>query len=140
MQSTAKWVDGLKSIVGNGRKHSLVIDVPESNNGTDHGPTALELVGMGLAGCISTIFAIVAANSGLVFSGLNVTVDAEKSDGSPTITAARAKVTIVSAEPEERIRRVLDKTMKTCPVGLLYEKAGVEIGVELTVTEPAVAA
>ena len=42
-----------------------------------------------------------------------------------------AVVTVDSDEPEEKLQRVLQKTMQVCPVGRLYEKAGIEIGTQL---------
>jgi uncharacterized OsmC-like protein len=128
MKSTSQWVDGFKSFVDNGRKHAIAIDLPENQNGSDLGATALELAVMALSGCISTIFAVVASNSNLAFSSLKVVVDAGK--GEKTIESAGAKV-YVKTDDEKKAARVLEKTMGLCPVGLLYEKAGVQIKTEL---------
>jgi uncharacterized OsmC-like protein len=95
------------------------------------GPTALELAVMGLAGCISTIWAIVAKNSRVSYSKIIVELTAEKPDNEPTITEAKAVVSIASEEDDAKLKRTLDKTMKACPVGQLYEKAGVEIKTEI---------
>lgn len=48
-------------------------------------------------------------------------------------TAARAVVTADSDEPREKLQRTLDRTMSACPVGKLYEKAGILIQTQLTV-------
>jgi hypothetical protein len=45
----------------------------------------------------------------------------------------RALVTVVSAEPREKLQRMLDKTMDACPVGRLYEKAGIAVQTQLIV-------
>ena len=36
-----------------------------------------------------------------------------------------------SDEPEDKLQRVLEKTMQVCPAGRLYEKAGIGIGTQL---------
>ena len=114
----------------------MVLDLPGAKGGDDLGPTALELVVMALSGCISTIWAIVATNSKVSYEKLTVVVDADKPDDQPTITAVRAEVTVVSGEPREKLQRTLDKTMAACPVGQLYEKAGIAIQLTLNVEGP----
>lgn len=132
MKSNSRLTAGrFQCIVDNDRHHGLVLDLPEGKGGNDFAPTALELVVMGLSGCISTIWAVVAKNSRLSYRSIEVVVDAEMPDGAPTITGAKAVVTVDSDEPEEKLQRVLEKTMQVCPVGRLYEKAGIEIGTQL---------
>ena len=57
MKSRAKWVENSKNYVDDGRGHGTVLDLP---SGDDTGPTALELSVMSYAGCIVTIFKLVA--------------------------------------------------------------------------------
>lgn len=134
MKSTARLAeDCYMSVVDNGRHHGLVLDLPDAKGGDDLGPTALELAVMALSGCISTIFAIVANNSNVHYHKFTVDLDAEKPDDAPTITAVSGKVYVQSKDDKDKIQRVLDKTMKACPVGRLYEKAGVEVDLSLEV-------
>ncbi|HUI71376.1 MAG TPA: OsmC family protein [Spirochaetia bacterium] len=134
MKSTSKHVSQCyQSIVDNDRHHGVVLDLPGAKGGDDLGPTALELAVMALSGCISTIWAIVATNSQVSYERLVVEVEADKPDEQPTITAARAVVTVDSEEPQEKLQRTLDKTMKACPVGQLYEKAGIQVETKLVV-------
>jgi hypothetical protein len=51
------------------------------------------------------------------------------------ITAVSAVVIVVSGEPKEKLERTLSKTMAACPVGQLYEKAGVPVKTRLVVQE-----
>lgn len=132
MKATARLVEGcFQSIVDNDRHHGIVLDLPQTKEGDDLGPTALELAVMALAGCISTIWAIVAKNSKVSYSKIIVELTAEKPDNEPTITEAKAVVSIASDEDDAKLQRTLEKTMKACPVGQLYEKAGVEIESEI---------
>lgn len=136
MKSTATLVEGYKSTVDNGRSHGLVIDLPPAKKGTDLGPTALELCVMGLSGCISTIFSVVAKNSGLSFEGITVVVDADQPQGAPTITKATADVTVRSSESDDKVKRVFDKTLSACPVEKLFEQAGVSLEHNLVIEKP----
>jgi uncharacterized OsmC-like protein len=134
MKSTSKHVSQCyQSIVDNGRHHGVVLDLPGAKGGDDLGPTALELVVMALSGCVSTIWAVVATNSKVTYDRMLVEVEADKPDDQPTITAVRCVVTVESKEPREKLQRTLDKTMSTCPVGKLYEKAGIPMQVTLEV-------
>ena len=134
MKSTSKHVSQCyQSIVDNDRHHGVVLDLPGAKGGDDLGPTALELAVMALSGCISTIWAVVATNSKVSYDRLLVVVEADKPDDQPTITAVRGVVTVDSKEPREKLQRTLDKTMNTCPVGKLYEKAGIPMEIRLEV-------
>lgn len=128
MKSTTKWIEGFKSVADNGRNHEVIIDLPEDQGGTDTGPSALELTVLGLSGCVATIFAVVAKNSDLDFTSLKVDVNAEK--GKITIEKVDIKV-YVKADDHKLAEKVLKKTLKACPVGLIFEKAGIDIPTEL---------
>jgi len=127
IKSRAKLVEGFKSVIDNGRAHSVVTDLPEKLGGTDKGPTALELAVMGLAGCISTIFTLVAKKMKVQVEALEVEVEAEKPDTAATITSATVITKVKSPADEETIKKVYELTLKNCPVGVLFEKAGVKV-------------
>lgn len=130
MKATSEHTHGdYQSVVDNGRQHGLVLDLPPGQKGDDLGPTALELTGMSLAGCISTIWAKVAENSGVPYRKIEVEMDLSKEKG--TIGASEVVVRVDSDEDAGKLERVLDKTMRTCPVGRLFEQAGVEIDTTL---------
>ncbi len=127
MKVTSRHVTGCyQSVVDNGRNHGIVLDLPEGKSGDNVGPTALELAAMALAGCISTIWAVVAHNSNVSYRKLVVELELEQPDGAPTFTSSRAFVKVDSDEAQEKLERVLDKTMQACPVGRLFEQAGIE--------------
>lgn len=125
MQATSEHTHGdFQSVVDNGRRHGLVLDLPHGQDGEDLGPTALELTGMSLAGCISTIWAKVAENSGVSYRKIEVEMTLEKGD--TTISDSEALVRVDSDEDLDKLERILDKTMQVCPVGHLFEQAGVD--------------
>ncbi len=131
MIAKAELIDGYKFKIDNGRGHEVIIDLPESLKGANQGPTALDLMVMSLAGCISAVFAIVATNSGIQYIKLEVEVNADKPKNEKIIISAKAKVNIKSDAPKEKLERILKKTMDICPVSLIFEKAGIKIGTEL---------
>lgn len=124
MKSVATWNGGFQSTVTNERGHEIVVDLPVEQGGKDTGATALELAVMGLSGCVSTIFAMVAKNSGLEFESLRVEVNAKK--GPATIEGTEVTVFVKTSNPE-KAEVVLEKTLKVCPVGVLHDQAGVEM-------------
>jgi putative redox protein len=130
MKSVSTWIEGYQSKVTNERGHEVILDLPVEQGGKDVGATALELAVMGLSGCVSTIFAMVAKNSGLEFDSLSVDVTATKA--ADTIDSADIAVS-VKTDDADKASIVLDKTLKACPVGVLYEKAGVKITHKLVV-------
>lgn len=122
MKSKSVLIEGYQSVIDNGRNHSVVTDLPK---GTNLGASALELTVMSLAGCISTIFKTTAEKMRLNVDKVEVDMDAEK--GNDTISKVTYKVHVKSDASDEQLRKCLDLTLKNCPVGVLFEKAGVEI-------------
>lgn len=136
MKITSRHVTGCyQSVVDNGRNHGIVLDLPEGKKGDNVGPTALELAGMALAGCISTIWAVVANNSKVSYRKMVVELDLDKSDSDPTFTASRAIVKVDSEEDQEKLEKILKKTLDACPVGRLFEQAGITTDTTLQKTK-----
>ncbi len=136
MKAKAVSVEGFWLVVDNGRSHSIALDLPPSLGGTDKGPTALELTVMGLAGCVATIFNLMAKKTRLPLEGIRVEVEAEKLQDAKTITSAKIKATIITDAEKEKVDRVWKLTMENCPVGILFEKAGVKIEATYTIEKP----
>ena len=125
LHSTAKLVKDLRIAVDDGRAHSVCLDLPPEL-GSDKGPTALELGVMSYAGCLATIFALTAKKARVSLKDLEVEMEAVESEEAGTITEASFDITAKSDVPEERIQRIFKLTLENCPVGKLFEKAGVK--------------
>jgi uncharacterized OsmC-like protein len=125
LHSTAKLVENLRIAVDNGRAHSVCLDLPPEL-GTDRGPTALELGVMSYAGCIATIFALMAKKMRVHLKDLQVKMEAVKPDEAGTITEASFDILVKADAPEDRIQRIFELTKEHCAVGKLFEKAGVK--------------
>jgi len=109
----------------------MVIDLPEAKGGNNNGPTALELCVMSFSGCVGTIFAMVAEKMRISYSKLEVIVDAEQKNNAPTISDIHFILQIQTKEEKEKISKCLEHTMNTCPVGVLFKQAGVQITNEI---------
>ena len=133
MKSNSLWTRQFQSVVDNGRNHSVVIDLPEEKGGVNSGATALELIVMGLSGCIGTIFAMVAQKMRIEFEHLEVILDAEQKNDAPTVTDVHFVLEIKTNEKLEKIQKCLDTTISTCPVGVLFKQAGVNITNEIKI-------
>ena len=88
---------------------------------------------MSFAGYVATIFVLMAKKTRVTISDLEVNMKAEKPEGAKTVTKANYDVIVRSGESQDKLERVFELTRANCPVGLLFEKAGVEVSYKLKV-------
>jgi putative redox protein len=86
---------------------------------------------MSHAGCYVTIAILTARKMRLQLKGCDVKVEAFKDPEIGTITEETFDVLFKIDAPEERVQRLHEVTLKNCPVGILFEKAGVKIAYKL---------
>ncbi|MHA1738708.1 MAG: OsmC family protein [Candidatus Heimdallarchaeota archaeon] len=125
MISTYRLIKNFQGVVDNGRTHTVVVDLPKNIEGEDLGPTALELAVMAYSGCIGTIFAKIAKKMRLDLEALEVIMDAVKGPEDKTVTSVKADIYVKSPASEEKLQKCIDLTLKTCPVGLIYDNASI---------------
>lgn len=125
MKTKATLVNGFQSVIDNGRSHAFVTDLPAIQDGTDTGATALEVCLMSFAGCVSTIYKVVANKMRLQINALEV--DMEGIKGMETFTKVSFEVKVDSPAEEAKLQKCLDQTVKSCPVGVLFRNAGVDL-------------
>jgi len=97
-------IQGYKIVLDDGRAHGLVVDLP-TNTGEGFGPASLELCVMSHAGCYATIFALTATKMRIPLKGLEVKVEAVKTDSAGTITEEAFDIVVETDAPEDRIKR-----------------------------------
>ncbi len=136
MEANTVWIEGYKSVLDNGRGHSVTVDLPPESGGTDVGPTGLELAIMALAGCATTIFKLVAAKRKLTYESLKISLNAEKPKTASTITEVKGRIEIASTGTEQEVQTALKLTFKTCPVGVIFEQAGIKVNYDLALKKP----
>lgn len=131
--ANAKLVKDYRIDVDDGRNHAVCLDLPR-DTGTDMGPSALELCVMSHAGCYATIFVLTAKKMRISLKDLEVKVEAVKSEEVSTVTEAKFDIT-AKGVPENRIQRIHEVTLQNCPVGKLFEKAGVKLSYKVKAIE-----
>lgn len=136
MEATAVWRVGYVTRLADDRGHEVTVDLPVEEGGTDLGTSALELALQSLAGCISTIFALVAAKRRIRYDGLTLQLTGARSKGAPTIQRVQGSMEITSEATLEDAETALRLTVRTCPVGVIFERAGIPIDIELVVRPP----
>ncbi len=125
MKATCKWTNGVASTVTNHRGHEIVLDLPAEKGGEDTGATAFEVCLMSYAGCVNTIFQLLAAKMRIQFTALEVETRGAMNNGAATLTDIDIDFRIATEASEEKIAKCLEQTLKTCPVGILFSQAGV---------------
>jgi uncharacterized OsmC-like protein len=130
LKAEAKWVENVRSVVENSRTHSVVCDLPPSQDGNDSGPTALELALMALADCGVTIFSNVCKKSNIELNKVNVTVEAEKLPTSPVITGVTMKVKVSAKARQALLEGAWRRTEANCPVISIFTEP-IPVKVEL---------
>jgi putative redox protein len=82
---------------------------------------------MSHVGCYATICVLTARKMRLPLRGCEVKAEATKSEETGTISEESFEITFKLDAPEDRVQRLHELTLKTCPVGILFENAGVKI-------------
>jgi uncharacterized OsmC-like protein len=138
MQALATWKGGYETLLEDDRSHSVTVDLPIDEGGRSAGPSALDLSLLSLAGCISTIFAIVARKRRLRFQELAVRLEAERPEGAATITRVHGTLRIRTGSSADEVDTALRLTLTTCPVGVIFQRAGipVEVSAHLVTAAP----
>ena len=125
-QVRARTIQGYELILDNGKSHCTVADQPTEKS-AGLGPTPFELCLMSHAGCYATICVLTAEKMRLPLKGCDVKIDAVKSSETGTVSEEAFDISLRLDAPEDRVQRLHEVTLKTCPVGILFEKAGVKI-------------
>ena len=136
MQAIGTWAGGYRTVLEDGRTHTVIVDLPRDEGGESAGTSALELAVLALAGCMTTIFSIVARRRRLSFAGMSVALEAERPEGAPTITRVRGTFRLRTEASPDEVGTALRLTLRTCPVGVLFEKAGIPVEVATVVERP----
>jgi putative redox protein len=126
LHAKAKLVENYRIDVDDQRTHAIALDLSPPD-GTDMGPSALDLCLMSFAGCYATIFVLTTRKMRFVLKNLEVKVDAVKSEEEGTIVEANVDIFVDADIARDRIQRAHELTVKGCPVGKLFERADVKI-------------
>jgi uncharacterized OsmC-like protein len=133
LKGNAKLIENTRLVTDNGRGHSVTCDLPESQGGTNTGPSPLELALMSLAGCGVIIYADVCKNSKIDPGSIEIKVEAEKTPSSPVLTGVIMKVSIKSKARKGIVEAAWRRTEANCPVLFVYkEQIPTKVEVDIT--------
>jgi len=90
---------------------------------------------MSHAGCYATICILTANKMRLQLKSCDVKIEATETEETGTITEENFNITLKLDAPEDRVQRLHELTIKNCPVGILFEKAGVKTSYNLKTTK-----
>lgn len=136
MTARGRWSPAFRTRLDDGRGHTVEIDLPEDEGGSDQGTSSLELTVLSLAGCVSTIFAFVARRRRLNYVDFDIELHAERPPRAPTISRVTGEVRVTSYASQEEIATAVALTLRTCPVGVLFERAGVSVEIHAVKVPP----
>jgi uncharacterized OsmC-like protein len=88
---------------------------------------------MSLAGCITSIFRMVAEKRRFTYKAFKVELEAEKTKDSITVTSIDGHMELVTDAEEKDAQTTLKLTLDNCPVGVLFDEAKVKFDWTLTV-------
>ena len=111
------------SSISNGHGHSISVD-----NNTDvnpKGPSPMELVLMGVAGCSSIGIVRILKQQKIYFNNLEIIVDGKTKNSHPKVfTEIHAKVYVYGNVDSKKIYRAVDLTFKKyCSVSLTFSRS-----------------
>ena len=131
LYANAKLVEDFRIDVDDGRSHAICLDLPREDDGTNMGPSALELCVMSHVGCYAAIFVLTAKKMRFLLKDLEIKVEAVKSEEAGTVTEEKFEIIVKINAPEDRIQRIHKLTLQNCPVGKIFENAGIKISYAL---------
>ena len=132
MYANAKLIEGFQILLDDNEAHSYVVDLAP-DLGTGLGTSSLELCVMSHAGCYVTICALTAKKMRLAIKGVRVKVEVVESEETGTISDEAFDISIRTDAQQDRVERLHKLTLENCPVGILFERAGVKISYKLNV-------
>ncbi len=135
LKANAKLLENVRLEADNGRGHKVICDLSEAAGGTNAGASPLELALMALAGCGVIIYADVCKNSKVDPGKIEISVEAEKTGSSPTLTGVTMKVNIDSPARKGLVEAAWSRTEANCPVMFVY-KESVPVKVEVDIKSP----
>ena len=114
--------------------HSIIIDEPPERGGNDEGASPLLHFAAALASCQTVQIVKVAEAMHLKFGEIKIdaTLDTGKGEGREKdsrilrFIGAKMVISIETNEPEGKIERLKQLAVDRCPMGALFDDAGVE--------------
>jgi putative redox protein len=132
-----KWIEGHQFVAESGTGHAMVLDVPMGADKHGTGPTPMELMLMGTAGCSAMDMAyILGERMRADLQGLTVSAEADRADKEPKVfTAVRLTYRLRGNDLKEKdvVRAITLSLTKYCSASAMIERtAAVTARYEIT--------
>ncbi len=121
----ARWVEEKEFDGETGSGHHVVIDATEKSGGKNHGPSPMELMLVGLAGCTGMDVIDILKKKRQPVTGLEVHVEGARADSTPAVYNAieiRYMVRGREVSPQAIERAIHLSETKYCSVGAMLGK------------------
>lgn len=118
---TATWNGDMAFTQTSGTGHTLVTDVPVDKGGSDLGPTPMELLILGLMGCMGLDVVSILKGMRQPLEGLTITSTHERSEDHPKVfTAIHLDLAFRGALEEKKVERAIKLSeSKYCSVSAM---------------------
>lgn len=115
--------------------HEMVIDEPKHRHGTDMGPTPVDTMIAGLAGCTNVILNKIANEMKIPVRGLEMEIDGELDvrgivgleEIRRPIPALDLVIRFATDADDVQIEKLKDQLHRRCPVSIVFREAGIDI-------------
>lgn len=124
--ASVKWVEGLEFQTFTGSGHQGVIDAGDKSGGKNHGPSPMELVLLGLAGCTAMDVIDILRKKRLAVSGLEVKVEGTRAETHPMYYTNLDVVYVVRGKdiPPSAVKQAIHLSEERyCSVGVMLGKS-----------------
>lgn len=126
MQITSKWVDGMCFIGTTENGHSVVMEGAAAEGKAKRGPSPMEMLLLGVAGCSSIDVVMIAEKQRQNVADCRATVTAKRADDAPRVfTEIHIHFTVVGRDLKESAieRSVMMSAEKYCSASIMLGKA-----------------
>ena len=116
MTSTVVYQGDLRTeCAHNASGSTLITDAPVDNHGKGEAFSPTDMVATALASCLLTVMGIKARDMGVDLKGTKTTIEKVIDSGPRRIVKINVNV-YFKINPEEKIKKILEKTALNCPV------------------------
>ncbi len=126
MKVTSSWLDGMCFVAANEQGHSVVMEGAASEGAVKRGPSPMEMLLFGVAGCSSIDVVMIAQKQRQQISDCRATVTAERADETPRVfTEIHIHFEVIGRDLQENAiaKAVQMSAEKYCSASIMLGKA-----------------
>ena len=126
-ETTVQWIDEMTFSAATGSGHTLVLDGGGNKEGESAGPSPMELMLVGLAGCTAIDVVMILRRQRQPLAGLSVTIKGERAPDPPRVYTHITIEYVVSGDVDEnKLQRAIQLSEeKYCSASAMLEKTAV---------------